>query len=485
MDSLRKYNILIVDDTDSWRDLLSQVLEDYNVTAAKSAGDALKAIALHEGMPFNVAVIDKRLLGDTVNDESGLDLAREIRSIVRDCQIIILTGYEDHKSTRRAFKEVSVFDVLEKYPEGGFDNQRLRDTVMRAILATAQHDTSLETKENYKLRPGTVTILQLSDLHFGEDHRFQKVRDKRFPHEDMPSLQKALITSLKTSGKQPDIVVVSGDLTERGDFQEFNQALSFLKGLEKALKLDRKRFIVVPGNHDVRWSKQDAGADVGSDKMTEYRGFYELLYKQRPIEQSPLCRVQYYEFKDKPNVALIGFDSCVIENGETAGIGYVGVTQLNNALAKLKSMTANNTECMKIAVLHHHLIPVASLEKLPTEKKSFSLVADATKVLMRLQEEGFALILHGHQHQPFCAELRFPLARTHGQKPMAIIGMGSAGIRPSPDLVGGARNNHYGILEISKALPDVPAEIHVSWYQAEGNDPDESFELYKEFTLQM
>lgn len=480
--SLKEHNILVVDDSGSWRDLLRRVLEeDYSVTAVGSAQEALKVLAVRDA-PIHVAIVDKKLKDDEPDDASGLDLAKDIKSIIADCQIIILTGYEDFETIKRAFKDLRVYDYLRKSPEGGFDNNLLRETVLRAILAAPKLDTSDMSRTPQRPKPETVTILHLSDLHFGKNHRFN--RDRRYPRADAPSLQRALITSLDASGKKPDIVVVSGDLTERGDSREFRQARAFLNTLAKHLKLKPTHFTVVPGNHDVRWS-EDATDSVSNDRdrLTEYRDFYELLYKQPSIERSPACRIGFYQFEEKPNVAIVGLDSCVIEDSQTAGVGYVGVTQLNNTLEKLKRMTSEETKCIKIAVLHHHLIPVAYLEKLPKEEKNFSLVVDATRVLTRLQEEGFTFILHGHQHQPFCAEIRLPLAKMQNQRPVAIIGMGSVGIKPSPDLVGGTRNNHYGILELSQVSLSAPIVADVSWYRAEGNDPEEAFEMYQDFTL--
>ncbi len=71
------------------------------------------------------------------------------------------------------------------------------------------------------------TVVHLSDLHFGR-------------------VDAALLTPLveRVRGVAPDVVVVSGDLTQRARCTEFEQARDFLE------RLPRPR-IVVPGNHDV------------------------------------------------------------------------------------------------------------------------------------------------------------------------------------------------------------------------------------------
>src|SRR4051794_36608811 len=70
-------------------------------------------------------------------------------------------------------------------------------------------------------------VLHVSDLHFG---RIQ------------PGLPEALLNAARTIA--PDLVVVSGDLTQRARIAEFQQARAFLDRLPFAR-------IVVPGNHDV------------------------------------------------------------------------------------------------------------------------------------------------------------------------------------------------------------------------------------------
>jgi 3',5'-cyclic AMP phosphodiesterase CpdA len=58
------------------------------------------------------------------------------------------------------------------------------------------------------------TIVHLSDLHFG-----------RLDPELPPALQRAVVEAA------PDLVVVSGDLTQRARVAEFKAAARFLEGL--------------------------------------------------------------------------------------------------------------------------------------------------------------------------------------------------------------------------------------------------------------
>src|SRR2546426_7446331 len=71
------------------------------------------------------------------------------------------------------------------------------------------------------------TIVHLSDIHFG-------------------SVNEAIIAPLirTINDLRPDVVAVSGDLTQRARAHQFKEARAFLDRLPKPQ-------IVVPGNHDV------------------------------------------------------------------------------------------------------------------------------------------------------------------------------------------------------------------------------------------
>lgn len=70
-------------------------------------------------------------------------------------------------------------------------------------------------------------LLHLSDLHFGTE-RLECIR----------AIQKFCIE------QQPEVVVVSGDLTQRAKFREFLACKQFLESLKTP-------YFVVPGNHDI------------------------------------------------------------------------------------------------------------------------------------------------------------------------------------------------------------------------------------------
>ena len=107
--------------------------------------------------------------------------------------------------------------------------------------ARAAVDTTAAGPAGALLRPGPeLTVLHLSDPGFGPAH------DSLFArlHEDLAKLADG-------AGLWPDLVVVTGDLTQRGLPSEFEQAMEFLERLVEAVGLPRHRVAIVPGNHDI------------------------------------------------------------------------------------------------------------------------------------------------------------------------------------------------------------------------------------------
>src|SRR6187397_168250 len=73
-------------------------------------------------------------------------------------------------------------------------------------------------------------LIHLSDLHFGaHDPRLVEAVETRIDEEE------------------PDLVVISGDFTQRARTEQFKEACSFLERLKHA----GHEVLGVPGNHDV------------------------------------------------------------------------------------------------------------------------------------------------------------------------------------------------------------------------------------------
>ena len=77
----------------------------------------------------------------------------------------------------------------------------------------------------------TTRILHVSDLHFGA--------------RDDPVLERGLAALIERIG--PELVIASGDLTNRGRRSEHERAAAFLNRLGPPV-------LAVPGNHDIPYT---------------------------------------------------------------------------------------------------------------------------------------------------------------------------------------------------------------------------------------
>ena len=99
-----------------------------------------------------------------------------------------------------------------------------------------------------------ITLLHLSDTQFGHNHRFGRLALPP-PDDSFDTLLTRLGDDLRLLEKdhrlQPDLIVLSGDLTEWGRKSEFDDVLQFVEGLTGLLKLCQDRVVLIPGNHNI------------------------------------------------------------------------------------------------------------------------------------------------------------------------------------------------------------------------------------------
>ena len=101
-------------------------------------------------------------------------------------------------------------------------------------------------------------ILHLTDLHFavGEKHRSEHAWN--YPDDDPKgaTLDEQIFQALKA--KSPvGVVVISGDFTYLASKAEFEQARKSVLLLLGSLGLGPEHLVIVPGNHDIAWTKGD------------------------------------------------------------------------------------------------------------------------------------------------------------------------------------------------------------------------------------
>ncbi len=212
------------------------------------------------------------------------------------------------------------------------------------------------------------SILHISDVHFGPAH----LRDRA-------DGVLALIAQ-----REPDYVVLSGDLTQRAKRGQFRQARRFVDQIEPPT-------LVVPGNHDVPL----------------YR-FWERLLAPLGTYRKHFSPELEPWFEDE-QVALLGINTAF--NFTLTG-GRILRSQLQRAV---DCFVHANASLFKIAVLHHHLVP-------PPNSRAPRVLLGASRALHELSEAGVDLVLAGHLHRSFLALAE---SQSDGGRSMTILHAGT------------------------------------------------------------
>jgi 3',5'-cyclic AMP phosphodiesterase CpdA len=191
-------------------------------------------------------------------------------------------------------------------------------------------------------------LVQLSDLHFGA-------------HDDR--LVEAVERSINSLA--PDLVVISGDFTQRARTEQFAEACRFLKRLQKS----GHEVLGVPGNHDVPLY------DV-------LRRFLSPLSRYRRFIDDSLC-----PFVELPGIAVLGINTARSLTFKDGRINQDQVEFIRNTFAR------TSTGLFRILVTHHPLFALKVGEKMTPAIGRQGLALDA------VQDAGVDLLLAGHNHQ--------------------------------------------------------------------------------------
>jgi ActR/RegA family two-component response regulator len=136
--------VLVVDDEVSWLSLLQSELEDeFEVEGVSGYRQAVEALDEAQS-PFHLVVADISLRGGGF-DQDGMDLVEKIREFTPFTSVIIVTGYPSVSTIKRAFKELDVFDYIEKYPGQGeeFSSEGFLERSRRAVAEAVRRRAEL------------------------------------------------------------------------------------------------------------------------------------------------------------------------------------------------------------------------------------------------------------------------------------------------------------------------------------------------------
>ncbi|TFF20637.1 hypothetical protein E3C22_00155 [Jiella endophytica] len=347
-----------------------------------------------------------------------------------------------------------------------------------------------------------LIIVHVSDMHFGEKHRFDPPpgdNGQRGPREGFPKLEESILKDLGSLIRQSSaegladpnafaspanapvrvIFVLTGDFTETGAETEYDQARRFLSALHGATvfnwRIQSRDIFMVPGNHDVRYSEEHY-VDRWHSYCRFYRGHLDALHKEESATalgggHAPPPAPMYFN-EEKPHLLSRVIDqsdqglivaeinsSAYVQRGEPGERrGEVDHSSIANLRAGLHELgEAEQGSAIRIALLHHHPVLLPGLAE---ARRGNDAVGYGDMLLNLLRDEEFQLVLHGHKHVPyiflFDAELAWATERV---RPIVVVAGGSAGSTELPQ-TDGAKNT-YNLISLRWHGPARQARIHI------------------------
>lgn len=184
-------------------------------------------------------------------------------------------------------------------------------------------------------------IIHLSDIHYGPPFQY--------------ALEPTILKEIKAL--TPDLVVLSGDLTQRAKKRQFQQAQAFLDRLPKP-------YLVIPGNHDV-----------------PLYNVFDRLFRS----------LKRYKTYIRPHVDMTVQTDGLLTVGLNSAFGWTDdrgrLTKAQLSMAE-ETFTHGPQTDLRILVTHHHFVcpPDVHQNSLPES------------LLSRFSTWGVELVLTGHTH---------------------------------------------------------------------------------------
>jgi 3',5'-cyclic AMP phosphodiesterase CpdA len=360
------------------------------------------------------------------------------------------------------------------------DELRAMDTTIWEIRPTRPTDSSerflAATPRQKPISAQPVScpgewLLHLTDPHyavgdFREEHQWRLETEKNV---GTPTMVDAISDALQRERRTVGAVVVTGDLTYIAAVEEFEAAAASLFKLTTGiLSLGMEHLVVIPGNHDIGWTRSDTyeyetPVEVAPEEATaNYRSFFKSLYRMPASDHLSMAR--RFVFPGGNLVDVVGVNSSSLEQGQSflAGMGRVQEAGYREAAAAL-NWSNKDALGLRVLALHHHLALTEDLESPDEYRTGFGIAIDAPRVQRMAAQDGVHLAVHGHKHRAFVWRTGAYQLPEYSQErwelgSFNIVGGGSSGSRSTD-----GQRNFFNLIQVRG--PNVILEMYRSQRQ--------------------
>lgn len=269
----------------------------------------------------------------------------------------------------------------------------------KIIAMQSWKNNVMAQREKVCMKDNSLKLLHLSDLHLSDETTMNKFFF--FLKLDLCNL--IGITKL-------DYLIISGDVCERPQKEQYEVAVTFIKRIISEFNLDISKVIVVPGNHDCdrEVSKKAYGSsgiedeELYKERFAIYNeAFYEPLFS-RKYSYNYECQIERCVDEDN-EVYILGLNSSYLIDHDKMENSSICMDAIQNDEEVWKR---NNY--LKMVVWHHPLRGYA-----PIQDTTFM---DSLVIL------GYTICFHGHIHEAVKDKYSYD-----DKSGMHIIGAGTFG----------------------------------------------------------
>lgn len=246
-------------------------------------------------------------------------------------------------------------------------------------------------------------IVHISDLHFGPQY--------------LPEVGDLLITEIERI--QPDIVVVSGDLTLWSKASEYRASAAWLNRIQFPK-------LIVPGNHDVNWF------NIYDQLVNRQRLFLHYVGQQN-------CRV----FRRK-GLTIVGVDST---KSFSIATGKISKRELDWLQVQLRNTPPHH---FVIVVFHHHLLPI------PNTGVDLYILKNGKKVLKLLQDYRVDMVLSGHRHATYLDTVMNVWPDRESEHRLIVANCGTS----TSSRYRSEKQNSFNLIQLSSEQVEVQQWLH-------------------------
>jgi 3',5'-cyclic AMP phosphodiesterase CpdA len=233
----------------------------------------------------------------------------------------------------------------------------------------------------------SFSLIHLSDLHFGECCDLTQIE-----------AIETLVPDL-----EPELIVISGDVSLRARHGEFQAAQAFVRGLQRSAPVH-----VIPGNHDVQWWWRPFIPFDASAKYWKYRTYFGP-------DLTPTTELPGAIVASALTSHGVAWGSLTPRLRDIAVKGHLPKREMKRVRALFDAAAP---EAVRVLVVHHNVLRGDLSQRMG--------LARWKQAQARILESGAELVLCGHDHQERADTLGgrvivscagTPTSRTRGGRP--------------------------------------------------------------------